>query len=55
MKKQEERKILRYDTNKMIDVVKLQEAEPELFEELVKDYPVEMNTTLLFNVFEGAE
>ena len=54
MKKIEERKVIRYDTEKMIDVAKLFEKEPELFEELIKDYPVEKNTTLIINVKKSA-
>lgn len=50
MNKIEERKVIRYDTEKMIDVAKLLEKEPELFEELLKDYPVEENTSLIINV-----
>jgi DNA (cytosine-5)-methyltransferase 1 len=47
-------KTIRYDTDRMIDLAKLQEQEPELFEELLADYPVEPNTTLIFNVKEKA-
>ena len=50
IEKKEERKVLRYDTDKMIDLVKLYEKEPELFNELAKDYPVEANTSIIFNV-----
>lgn len=50
MEKKEERKISRYDTDKMIDFVKLQKEEPDLFDELCEDYPAESNTTVIFNV-----
>lgn len=45
-------KIVKYETNKFFDVVKLQEEEPELFDELVKDYPVESNTVFQYHVKE---
>lgn len=48
--KKEEIKVVEYDTEKMIDVAMLMEKEPELFEELVADYPIEKNTKLIFNV-----
>lgn len=54
LEKKEERKVIRYDTDKMIDIAKLLEKEPELFEELVKDYPVEPDTSLIFNVKKSA-
>lgn len=44
MKKVEETKTIKFETDKMIDLAKLQEKEPELFEELVKDYPCEEAT-----------
>lgn len=50
IEKKEERKVLRYDTDKMIDLVKLYEKEPELFKELAEDYPVEPNTSIIYNV-----
>lgn len=54
MKKIEERKVIRYDTEKMIDFAKLLEKEPELFEELLKDYPIKSNTSLIINVKKSA-
>lgn len=50
IEKKEERKVLRYDTDLMIDLAKLYEKEPELFKELAKDYPVEPNTSVIYNV-----
>lgn len=41
MKKIEEVKTVKFETDKMIDLAKLQETEPELFEELAADYPCE--------------
>ena len=41
MKKVEEVKTVKFETDKMIDLAKLQEEEPELFDELVADYPCE--------------
>lgn len=41
MKKIEEVKTVKFETDKMIDLAKLQEEEPELFEELAADYPCE--------------
>lgn len=52
IKKVEEKKLLRFDCSKMIDVVALLENEPELFEELYQDYPVKDGTSILFNVKE---
>lgn len=54
VEKIEEMKVIKYDTNKMIDVAKLLEKEPELFDELAKDYPIDPNTKLIFNVKESA-
>lgn len=48
--KKEERKVLRYTTDKMIDLAKLYEKEPELFNDLAKDYPVEDNVSIIYNV-----
>lgn len=50
LEKKEERKVIRYDTDKMIDIAKLYEKEPELFNELATDYPVEDNVTIIYNV-----
>ena len=50
MEKIKEERIISYETDKMIDVAALAEKEPELFEELVADYPVESNTTYQFKV-----
>ena len=52
MELKEERNVKRYETSKMIDIEKLEKEEPETFEDLVKDYPIEKNTTLIFNVKE---
>ena len=41
MKKTEETKTIKFETDKMIDVARLAEKEPELFEELCADYPCE--------------
>lgn len=54
LKKEEEdvevkNKVITYTTDKMIDLSKLQEKEPELFEELAEDYPCE-NATYVFEV-----
>lgn len=50
LEKKEERKVIRYDTNKMIDLAKLYEKEPELFNDLAKDYPVKENVSIIYNV-----
>ena len=50
LEKREERRVFRYDTDKMIDLAKLYEKEPELFNELAKDYPVEDNISIIYNV-----
>ena len=50
LEKKEERKVIRYDTDKMIDLAKLYEKEPELFNDLAKDYPVEDNVSIIYNV-----
>ena len=50
LEKKEERKIIRYDTDKMIDLAKLYEKEPDLFNDLAKDYPVEDNVSIIYNV-----
>lgn len=49
MKKIEEVKTVKFETDKMIDLAKLQEEEPELFEELAADYPCE-DATYIFKV-----
>lgn len=50
LEKKEERKVIRYDTDKMIDLAKLLKKEPELFNELASDYPVEDNVSIIYNV-----
>lgn len=50
IEKKEERKVIRYDTDKMIDLTKLYEKEPELFNDLATDYPVEDNVSIIYNV-----
>ena len=50
IEKKEERKVLRYETDLMIDLAKLYKEEPELFKELARDYPVEPNTSIIYNV-----
>ena len=50
LEKREERRVVRYDTDKMIDLAKLYEKEPDLFNELAEDYPVEDNVTIIYNV-----
>lgn len=41
MEKTAEIKVTAIKTDEMIDLVKFREAEPELFDELVADYPAE--------------
>lgn len=41
MQKTEETKLVVYETDKLFDIAALKEKEPELFDELVQDYPVE--------------
>lgn len=41
MKKVEEIKTIKYETDKMIDLAALMENEPDLFDELCADYPCE--------------
>ena len=50
LEKKEERKVIRYDTDKMINLAKLYEKEPDLFNELASDYPVEDNVSIIYNV-----
>ncbi len=50
MEKKEEVKILTYETNVMIDLEKLLKEEPDLFNDLVKDYPVSPNTKIIIEV-----
>lgn len=50
IEKKEERKVIRYDTDKMIDLAKLYEKELDLFNELAEDYPVESNVSIIYNV-----
>lgn len=50
MEKKEEMKTITYETNLMIDLEKLSKEEPELFNDLVKDYPVEINTKIIIEV-----
>lgn len=49
MKKVEEIKTVKFETDKMIDLATLAEKEPELFEELAKDYPCE-DATYIYEV-----
>ena len=49
VKKVEEKKVVTYETDKMIDLLLLKEKEPKLFEELVADYPCE-DATYIFEV-----
>ena len=49
MKKIEEVKTIKFETDKMIDLAALAEKEPELFEELAADYPCE-NARYIFDV-----
>lgn len=49
MKKVEEIKTIKFETDKMIDLAALAEKEPELFEELAKDYPCE-DATYIYEV-----
>ena len=49
-KKKEEVKVISYETNLMIDLEKLAKEEPDLFNDLVKDYPVEPNTKIIIEV-----
>lgn len=49
VKKVSEKKTVTIETDKMIDLVTLQEKEPELFEELAADYPCE-EATYIFEV-----
>lgn len=51
--KVEEKKIITYTTDKLIDLAALLEKEPDLFEELCKDYPCE-NATYVYEVKKGA-
>ena len=50
MEKKDEVKIISYETNLMIDLEKLLKQEPDLFNDLVKDYPVEPNTKIIIEV-----
>lgn len=50
MEKKEEVKIVTYETNLMIDLEKLAKEEPDLFNDLVKDYPVDKNTKIIIEV-----
>lgn len=49
VKKVEEKKTIKFETDKMIDLASLMEKEPQLFEELAKDYPCE-KATYIFEV-----
>ena len=49
MKKVEEIKTVKFETEKMIDLAALAEKEPELFEELANDYPCE-DATYIYEV-----
>lgn len=51
----EEKKLIRFETDKMIDLATLKLKEPELFEELAKDYPVKKDiTNIVYNIVKGA-
>ena len=50
MEKKEEVKIISYETNIMIDLEKLAKEEPDLFNDLVKDYPIDPNTKIIIEV-----
>ena len=50
MEKKEEVKVISYETNLMIDLEKLAKEEPDLFNDLVKDYPVKPNTKIIIEV-----
>lgn len=50
VKKKNEIRVIEFDTDKMIDVSKLLDKEPDLFDELMEDYPIEKGTRLIFNV-----
>lgn len=50
MEKKDEVKIISYETSLMIDLEKLAKEEPDLFNDLVKDYPVESNTKIIIEV-----
>lgn len=52
MDKKEEIKVISYETNLMIDLEKLAKEEPELFNDLVKDYPISPNTKIIIEVKE---
>lgn len=41
MKKTEETKLVTYETDKFFDIAAFKEKEPHVFDDLVKDYPVE--------------
>lgn len=45
-----EEKIVTIETDHMIDIMALIEKEPDLFEELARDYPAETNTTYQYRV-----
>lgn len=49
VKKVEERKVITYETDKMVDLAALKEKEPELFAELAADYPCE-NARYIYDV-----
>lgn len=49
MKKVEEVKTIKFETDKMIDLAAMAEKEPELFEELSNDYPCE-DATYIYEV-----
>lgn len=50
MEKKDEVKIISYETSLMIDLEKLAKEEPDLFNDLVKYYPVESNTKIIIEV-----
>ena len=49
MKKVEEVKTITYECNDLIDIATLKEKEPELYEELLADYPAESATYVFKN------
>ena len=52
MKKVEETKTIKYETDKMIDLAALMENEPDLFDELCADYPCE-DAVYIYDVKRG--
>ncbi len=54
VKKIKEIKTIKFKTDKMIDLAKLKEKEPELFDDLATDYPCEV-ARYVFDVTSGAQ